>query len=169
MDVLETIAARYSVRAYDSTPVDDEALAKVLEAARLAPTAHNRQAFQVIVVHTAGRGDDLARICPRPWFAQPPLVLAVVSIVGEAWHRDDGKSYDEVDAAIVMDHMILAASSLGLGTCWVAEFDAVAAREVLGLPDEVEPIAFTPLGHSAQQEPPKRRLPLEQLVRYERW
>jgi nitroreductase len=169
MDVLETIAARFSVRAYSSDPVDDQTLHRVLEAARLAPSACNMQPFQVIVIHTKGRKADLARIYSKRWFSQPPLVLAVVSIPGAAWRRADDKLYDEVDATIAMDHVILAAASLGLGTCWVADFDPVAAREVLGLPDDVQPIAFTPLGHPALEAPRKRRRPLEQLVRYERW
>jgi nitroreductase len=169
VDVLKVIADRFSVRAYTTDPVDDEALASVLEAARLAPTADNQQPFQVIVIHTKGRKGDLARIYSRRWFSQPPIVLAVVSQADASWHRIDGKPYDEVDATIAMDHMILAAASLGLGTCWVADFDPVAAREVLGLPDGVEPIAFTPLGHYVREAPRKRRRPLERLVRYERW
>ncbi len=169
MDIIQTVAKRFSVRAYSTAPVDDEALTSVLEAARLAPTAHNKQPFQVIVMHTAGRKQDLVRIYSRRWFSQPPLVLAVVSIPGASWRRVDGMLYDVVDATIAMDHMILVATSLGLGTCWVADFDPAAAREVLGLPDDVEPIAFTPLGHPARQAPRKRRRPLEQLVRYERW
>ena len=71
--------------------------------------------------------------------------------------------------AIVMDHLILAAADLGLGTCWIAAFDPVAAREVLGLPDDVEPIAFTPLGYPADEPKPKKRKALTELVRYERW
>jgi nitroreductase len=169
LDVLETIAARFSVRKYATDPVEANKLQSVLEAARLAPTADNKQPFQVIVIHTKDRKADLARIYSRRWFSQPPLVLAVVSIPAAAWRRIDDKSYDDVDAAIAMDHMILAATSLGLGTCWVADFDPVAARQVLGLPHDVEPIAFTPLGYPAREAPRKRRRPLDQLVRYERW
>jgi nitroreductase len=68
-----------------------------------------------------------------------------------------------------MDHLVLAATELGLGTCWIAAFDPGAARQVLGLPDGVEPIAFTPLGYPADQPGPKQRKPLAELVRYERW
>jgi nitroreductase len=71
--------------------------------------------------------------------------------------------------AIVMDHLIMAATNLGLGTCWIAAFDPAAAREVLGLPDGVEPIIFTPLGYPADELGPKQRKPLSQLVRYEHW
>jgi nitroreductase len=169
MDVLEIVRARYSVRAYRPDPVEDEKLQLVLEAARLAPTAANRQPFRLIVLRTAGREQEIGRIYGRRWFTQAPLVLGVIAVPGEAWRRMDGKPYDEVDATIAMDHVILAAASLGLGTCWVAAFDPAAAREVLGLPDEVEPIAFTPLGYPADEPRQKTRRPLEELVKYERW
>jgi nitroreductase len=71
--------------------------------------------------------------------------------------------------AIAMDHLILAAANVGLGTCWVAAFDVDAARDVLNLPDDVEPVVFTPLGYPADQPGPKERKPLSLLVRYERW
>jgi nitroreductase len=169
MDVMETIAARFSVRAYRPDPVDDATLGRVLEAGRLAPTAANRQPVRVLVVHTQSREDELARVYSPKWFTQAPLVLAVVALPGEAWKRMDGKHYADVDATIIMDHMILAAASLGLGTCWIAAFDPAAARDVLGLPDEAEPIAFTPLGYPAQEAGAKKRRPLETLVQYERW
>ena len=103
------------------------------------------------------------------WFTQAPLVIAVVAVPGEAWRRMDDKPYDEVDATIAMDHLILAAASLGLGTCWIAAFDPAAAREVLGLPDDVEPVAFTPLGWPDKAPANTDRRPLDELVRRERW
>jgi nitroreductase len=169
VDVFEAIAARHSVRGYKPDPVDDATLGRVLEAARQAPTAANRQPFRIVVVHTKGRHDELLRIYGRPWFVQAPLVLAFVAVPGEAWRRSDDKPYDEVDATIAMDHLVLAATALGLGTCWIAAFDPAAAREVLGLPDDVEPIAFTPLGYADKPSATTGRRPLEELVRYERW
>lgn len=169
MDFFETIATRYSVRGYKPDPVPDELLEKVLEAARRAPTAANRQPFRLIVVHTKGREEELARVYGRGWFTQAPLVIAVVAVPGEAWRRMDGKPYDEVDATIAMDHLVLAATALGLGTCWVAAFDPAAAREVLGLPDDVEPVAFTPLGWPAKEAATTDRRPLDELVRHEHW
>jgi nitroreductase len=169
MDVLQTIAARYSVRGFKPDPVSDDDLAKVLEAARWAPTAANRQAFRLIVMHTEGREEEIGRIYGRAWLQQAPLVLAVIAVPGEAWRRVDDKPYDEVDATIVMDHVILAATSLGLGTCWIAAFDPDAAREILGLPEDVAPIAFTPLGHADKPRAVTGRRPLEELVYYERW
>ncbi|MGB9723932.1 MAG: nitroreductase family protein [Chloroflexia bacterium] len=169
MDLFEVISGRYSVRAYRSDPVEEEKLLRILEAARLAPTAANRQAFQILVISTAGREKELGRIYGAAWFTQAPLVLGVCTLPKQAWTRKDGKNYADVDAAIVMDHIVLAATALGLGTCWVAAFDPVAAREVLGLPPEVEPVVFTPLGYPADFPRPKKRKELAELVRYERW
>jgi len=71
-----------------------------------------------------------------------------------------------VDATIAMDHLILAAANLGLGTCWVAAFDPAAARRVLGVREGEEPLAFTPIGYPADTPGPKLRKPLAELVRY---
>ena len=169
MDFLETIQSRYSVRAYRSDPVEAEKLNQVLEAARLAPTACNLQPFVLWVIPTAGHREELSRIYPKPWFSDAPLVLAICSHPVEGWVRKDGKNYTEVDAAIAMDHLILAAASLGLGTCWVAAFQPQAAREILRLPDELVPLAFTPLGYPADAPRVKKRKPLEALVRYHHW
>ncbi len=169
MKFLELAEKRYSVRAYKPDAVEEDKLNQVLEAARLAPTATNAQPFQLIVIHTAGREAELNRIYRKDWFVQAPLVIGICGIPAQGWVRRDGKNYTEVDVAIAMDHLILAATDAGLGTCWVAAFDATAAREVLGLPDDVEPIAFTPLGYPADQPRPKKRKALSELVRYERW
>lgn len=171
MSFQDLIRNRYSVRAYKPDPVPDDLLAQVLEAGRLAPTAANKQPFRIIVIHTKGREAELSRIYHREWFVQAPLILCVCTVRAEAWRRAmyDGKSHADVDATIVMDHMILAAADLGLGTCWIAAFDPAAAREILGIPDEVEPVLFTPLGFPADQPKPKERRPLAELVKYERW
>ena len=169
MDFARLIVERYSVRAYRSDPVEEEKVRQVLEAARMAPTASNRQPFQLIVIHTAGREEELRRIYNRDWFVQAPLVICACALPGRGWRRMDGKNYAEVDVTIAMDHLILAATELGLGTCWIAAFDPAAARKVLGLPEGVEPVAFTPLGYPADRPRPKKRKPLSELVRYERW
>ena len=169
MEFSELIETRYSVRAYKADPVEDEVLHQVLEAARLAPTASNRQPFQLIVVTTAGREAELRRVYDSDWFAQAPLVICACGIPAQGWTRSDGKNFTDVDVAIVMDHLILAAANLGLGTCWIGAFDPKATREVRGLPDGVEPIVFTPLGYPADQPRPKKRKALSELVRYERW
>jgi nitroreductase len=169
VEFFELIEKRYSVRAYRSDPVEEEKLEKVLEAARLAPTAANRQPFRILVVRTAGREDELKRVYERNWFVQAPLVLCACAVKAEGWVRSDGKSHTDVDVAIVMDHLILAAAEQGLGTCWIAAFDPEAAREVLGLPEDIEPVILTPLGYAADRPGSKRRKPLSELVRYDHW
>ncbi len=169
MEFYELIQRRYSVRAYQPNPVEDDKLQKVLEAAVLAPTAANRQPFRLIVIHTKGKEAELKRLYHRDWFSQAPLVIGICAVISEAWARMDGKNYAEVDATIAMDHLILAAADLGLGTCWVAAFNPQVAREILALPNDVEPIAFTPLGYPADEPKPKRRKPLADLVYYEKW
>lgn len=170
MDFFDLISKRYSVRAYTNQPVEESKLEQILEAARMAPTAANRQPFIIIVIHTSGKEQLLERIYGPKWFTDAPLVLCVCGTPGQAWvRRQDGKSYCDVDAAIVMDHIILAATALGLGTCWIGAFDPAAAREVLNLPSEVVPVAFTPLGYAADAPGEKRRKAQASLVKYEQW
>jgi len=170
MEFAELIKARYSVRAYRPDQVPGDKLATVLEAMRLAPTAANRQPLRFVVIHTANREAELKRIYGAEWFTQAPIVICACAIIDQAWVRSsDSKNHRDIDAAIAMDHLILAAANEGLGTCWICAFDPTAAREVLGLPEGVEPIAFTPLGYPADAPHEKKRKPIEELVSYERW
>jgi nitroreductase len=169
MQFIELAMKRYSVRSYKPEPVEDDKLQLVLQAACLAPTAANRQAFRIIVTLTKNRESELLRIYNRPWFVQAPVVICICAIPNEAWVRSDGRNYSDVDAAIVMDHLVLAATDLGLGTCWIAAFDPIAAREVLRIPEQVNPIAFTPLGYPADQSLAKKRKNLDDLVKHNHW
>jgi nitroreductase len=165
MSFLELAARRYSCRAYRPDPVPPERLEAVLEAARLAPSACNRQPFRIDVLATAGHEAALALVYRAPWLVQAPLVVVVSALPDEAWSRRDGMNYAVVDATIAMDHLILAAADLGLGTCWVAAFDPAALRKLLALPVGAEPVALTPLGSPADPPPAKERQPLANLVR----
>jgi len=166
MDYFEVVKQRHSVRSYKPDPVEPDKLQQILECARLAPTAANRQAFKVVVVTTEGNKEVLQQIYRNAWFVQAPHLLCVCSIPGKSWVRSDKKNYSDVDAAIVMDHMVLAATALGLGTCWVAAFDVDATREILKLDGAWEPIAFTPLGYPNDSTFKKVRKPLEETVVY---
>jgi nitroreductase len=120
-------------------------------------------------VHTDGREEELKRIYGRDWFVQAPMVIGVCTLTDKCWVRADGKSYGDVDAAIAMDHLILAAAEQGLGSCWIGAFDVQAARQILKLPESVEPIAFTPLGYPRDHPGPKKRQAVADLVLYESW
>ena len=169
MEFQDLIKKRYSVRSYQSKPVEEEKLKMVLDAARMAPTAVNKQPFRLIVVKTEGRKEELKQIYHADWFSQAPLIICACTVKSESWTRRDGRNYVEVDTTIVMDHLILAATELGLGTCWIAAFDADAARKVLKIPQDMDPILFTPLGYPDDKIGPKNRRKLEELVIYHEW
>lgn len=166
MNFSELYINRHSVRDYKTDMVEDEKLRKVLEAARMAPTAANRQPFKIYAIHTHGREDDLRKIYNREWFVKAPVVICICSVPEAAWVRGDGKNYADVDCAIAMDHMILAATELGLGTCWIGAFNSDAAKNVLNMGSGVEPVVFTPLGYPVQHEVKKIRKDLKDLVIY---
>ncbi len=167
MDFSDLIRYRYSVRAYRPDPVEKEKIDTILEAARLAPTASNRQPFRLFVIETKKHKETLQKLYEREWFVQPPLVIGIAAVKEEAWvRRFDGVNYAEVDATIAFDHLILQTADLGLGTCWIAAFDPIVARELLDLPDDWIPVAFTPVGYAADEPKPKKRRDLTGLVRY---
>lgn len=167
MDFLDLARKRYSVRAYQSKPIKYDMLQKVLEAARIAPTACNIQPFQLIIVQTQGREEELLRVYNQPWFVEAPIVICACGIPSQSWCRKDGKNYCDVDVTIALDHLILAATELGLGTCWIGAFNYEEARKVLKLSEDLEPIAFTPLGYPNDQPGNTIRKSIEELVRYD--
>ncbi|MDH7570465.1 MAG: nitroreductase family protein [Armatimonadota bacterium] len=165
MEFYETVNARYSVRRYSAQPVSDEVVGRVLEAARLAPSACNYQPWHFFVVRDA---ETRRRLFPNPhqaWVAEAPVVLVACSVPERAWvRRYDGKNHADVDVAIAMEHIVLAATAEGLGTCWICAFDPKLFREVLELPAEMEPVAATPLGYAAVAPGERSRKPLEEIV-----
>ena len=167
MELSKVMQKRYSVRGYKPDPVEEEKLVAVLEAARQVPTAGNRQRFQLVVIHTKGREEELGRIYGAEWFVQAPIVICACRYPMDPERKR--KDYTDVDIGIVVDHLILKAAELGLGTCWIGAFDPTVTRQVLGLPDEVEPVIFTPLGYPDAPPRGTDRKSLSELVRYEHW
>jgi nitroreductase len=169
MDFFKLVEKRYSVREFKPNTIPETDLKDILEAARMAPSAKNRQPIRIIVIRTADCEEGLLRIYNHNWFVQPAQMLAVVAVPSEGWVRDDGKNYAEQDAVVAMAYITLAAANLKLGTHWISAFDPDVAREVLGLPADVEPIAFTPLGYPNDKPESKKRKSLDELVRYDHW
>jgi len=166
MDFYEVIHNRRSVRAYKTDPVDEAALGRILEAARQAPSAANRQPWKLYVIRSAERREALREAYGAEWFSSAPVIICACGVPAQAWQRRDGKLYMDVDVAIAFEHLVLAAEAEGLGTCWVGAFDPRAARRVLQLPATEEPIAMTPLGVPAEAPPARERKPLEEIVTY---
>lgn len=169
MSFLALAGARYSVRSYTDAPVEDDKLQQVLEAARIAPSACNLQPWRIVVVTQPEGRAALGQAYDREWFRNAPVQIAVCVDTEECWKRFDGVSYAEVDAAIAMDHITLAACDQGLGTCWIGAFKADVARTALGLPAHVSPVALTPLGYPAARPKPKDRKPADDIVYWERF
>lgn len=166
MEYFELIKKRHSVRGYKNDEVGKEKLDMILEAARLAPTAVNKQAFKIVVMSTNGREEELKSIYNKNWFVEAPLIIGICAKLDETWVRRDGKNFSDVDVSIVMDHIILAATDLGLGTCWVGAFDLEAAKKVLNMGSSWEPVLFTPLGYAKDEKSNKIRKSIEDLVVY---
>jgi nitroreductase len=171
MRFIELAEKRRSIRGYKDDPVPENLLAEILQAGRLAPSAKNLQPLHFIVVREAAVLDALAKAYPAPFFRQAPVVIATCVEPSAGWLRAqyDGKNFAEVDAAIAVDHMTLAAADLGLGSCWIGAFDPVLVRSALNLPDKVYPLALLPIGYPSDAGRPKRRKEPAQLVHYEKW
>lgn len=170
MDFDQIIASRFSVRSYTSQKIDQSLILEILEAARLAPSAVNFQPWHFIVITDLGNLTDFQEVYPRTWFKEAPVCIVVCSDHSLSWKRkSDGKDFADVDVAIAIDHLVLKATDLGLGTCWVCNFDVEMARKKLQLPDHIEPVALIPLGYSASEAPTKSRKLLSELVHWEKF
>lgn len=169
MTFSELLNQRYSVRAYRSDPIEPEKLNTILEAGRMAPTASNRQAFGIIVAKPGDDPEAFHRLYHREWMLQAPYLICICTLPDLAWKNIEMKNYADVDAAIVVDHMVLQAAELGLGTCIIADFLPPVAQELFGLPEGVEPVLMFSLGYPADQPKPKMRKALSSLVHQDRW
>jgi nitroreductase len=167
MDFSTLVQNRYSVRSYQNKPVEEEKVKVILEAGRLAPSAVNYQPWYFIVIRSEEERERLNRLYHRDWFRTAPAVIVVCADHSVSWKRSrDGKDFADIDAAIAIDHMTLQAADLGLGTCWVCNFNTGECIKQLGLPEHVEPIALLPLGYPDDTPPVKKRKPMNEVVFY---
>lgn len=171
MSFIDIAKKRYSVREYKDVPVERESIYQVLEAARVAPSAVNYQPWRLLVITDEGVKSKVAETYPREWFKKAPVIIAVCGDHSSSWKRKDGKDHCDIDAAIAMDHMTLAAADIGLGTCWVCAFDAERCHEALGLPGNMEVIALMPMGYPATDNRVRElnRKSIDDLVSWERY
>jgi nitroreductase len=171
MKFIELAEKRCSIRGFASDPVPDEVLREILQAGALAPSAKNLQPYHFVVVRAESGLDVLAQAYAAPFFREAPVVVVICTEVAKGWVRDryDGKSYCDVDAAIAIDHMTLAAADNGLATCWIGAFDPVLVSNALGLPAGVEPLAMLPIGVPRAEPREKVRKSIDELVHEERW
>lgn len=174
MNFLELCDARYSVRSYTPQPVEREKLEYILNAARLAPSAVNFQPWYFIVVREEENREKIQECYHRDWFKSAPCYIIICSDHTQSWKRKvDGKDFGDIDASIAVEHISLAATSLGLGTCWVCNFDPALLKNNFGIPQDIEPIAILPVGYPAEEpasaKTTKTRKPMTDIVRWEKF
>ena len=165
---------RCSVRSYSDRTVEPEKLSLILEAIQLAPSACNNQPWRFVIIREQEGLDHLHQCYDRAWFKTAPMAILACGLKEEAWVRQsDGKDALDIDVAIATEHLCLAAASLGLGTCWICNFDATRCRELFHLPPEVEPIAIIPIGYPSDpdifEKTPKNRKPFSEIFSPERF
>lgn len=170
-DFLHFVSSRYSIRSYDSEKqIDHEKLLRVLEAARFAPSAANRQPWKILVVTAVTVLEKLHLAYPAPWFAKANTVLIVKGDISQAWTRNrDGYNSINSDLAILMTHILLAAHAEGLSTCWIEAFDKEMLCEALSLKETEVVCAMTPIGYHPEGEKlirPKSRKELDEIVEW---
>lgn len=166
MNFLDLVKKRYSVRSYESRGIEADKLDYIMECARLAPSAVNYQPWHFSIVTDSEKLAALKTAYSREWIETAPCIIVACADHQESWHRKmDGKDHADVDVAIAVEHLCLAAAEQGLGTCWVCNFDVTRCREVMELPDNWEPIALIPVGYAVEENvPEKRRKTLNEII-----
>jgi nitroreductase len=145
-------------------------LHKILEAARLSPSACNFQPWRFIVVTNPLIKERLRAAYDREWFASAPVIIVACAVLDEAWNRRDGEEYWKVDITIAMQNLILEAWEENLGTCWIGAFDEEKVKKILGIPENIRVVAMTPVGYPAEQKGKVTdRKSLDEIVFYEHW
>lgn len=168
MTLDEIIQNRISVRSYRPEKPSKDLILKVIEAARQAPSAVNKQPWRFVVIETEQKLAELQKAYNREWFATAPIVIAVIGNHSKSWHRADGKDHCDIDIAIATEHMALKATELGLGTCWVCNFDMTIVNAVLNVSVDEEVCVLLPIGYANAQAQLKQhqRNELTQIVSF---
>ena len=167
MDVIEAIEKRRSVRVYQNKPVPKEKLRKILEAARLAPSARNSQAYKLVVVKDHQLRNELAKEATSESFIGGAPVIVVAVALDPDYVMPGGVPAHPVDIAIALDHITLVAVKEGLGTCWIGAFYQDQVKQILSIPEKYKVVALLSLGYPADSPRKKSRKPLEEIVCYD--
>ena len=169
MTVMEAIEKRFSARAWQPYEVEEEKLERLMEAARLAPSASNRQEWRFVLVRDAGMREKLAEAAGGQGFVGEAPVVIVACAQDTGHVMPCGLECFAIDVAIAVDHITLAAVEEGLGTCWIGAFNADEVKRLLGIPPEVVVVVLLPVGYPAEEPRAKKRLALDEIVMHERW
>jgi len=156
--MLETMLKRRSIRSYKSIPLDKATLEHLVNAMHLAPSGNNNQAWKFIVVTTEHR-EEIAAACDQAWVAEAPAIIVALS----------EKNKDDYNLAFAVDHLLLEAADLELGTCVVRSFSQDRVKQVLGIPENYHVFALVPVGHPNEYPEPNPRKPLSEVLCWEKF
>lgn len=171
MEFLKAVESRRSIRKYKPDKMGEDGLKKILEAVRLAPSAKNIQPYRFILVEDRDTISRLVVACRNQAFiGEAPLVIVACANPAEAYNTlGGGENSAYVDTAIAMEHLVLAAAGLGLGTCWIGAFSEDDVKKVLGVPKDWRVVAITPLGTPAEQPEARPKKSVEKLFFLNSW
>ena len=164
-DMLSLSQERFSARKFTSEAVSQEDLEYIMECVRLAPSACNKQPWRWFIVKSDEAKQKLQEAYDRPWFKTAPMYIVGMKNVEENWVRKyDEKPHGDIDLAIATEHLCLAATERGLGTCWVCAFDPAIVNQHFHR-EGCEPVVIVPIGHIAEDCPhgEKKRKSLEEI------
>jgi nitroreductase len=164
MDVLETIRARRSIRKYKPELIPTEKMEMILEATCLAPSAGNRQPWRFVLVQDKKRMRTLAQAANDQMFLADAAIIAVAvgdPEISAKWH--------EKDTMIAIEHMVLTATSLGYGTCWIGAFDEDEVKRLLKIPEKMKVVALLPIGVPDQKPAARPRKEPSEVFFREKW
>lgn len=162
---LELVKQRYSCRSYQAKSVEQGKLNYIIECVRFAPSAVNKQPWQFHVVNDKADMAKLQECYNREWFATAPMYIICSILHNEEWVRSDGKHHGDIDIAIAVEHLCLAATEQGLATCWVCNFDAEKCKQLFSLTDDEEPAVLIPIGYAADESKEKKRKKIDEILR----
>lgn len=165
MNFLELVKNRYSCRAYQSRHIEKEKLNYILECARLAPSAVNKQPWKLRIISSDEDRTKLQQCYNREWFKTAPIYIIASVLHDEEWVRSDGKHHGDIDIAIAVEHICLAATEQGLATCWVCNFDVSHCKKTFAFQENEDPIVIIPLGYAADEQKDKIRKTLDEIVK----
>jgi len=165
MDFLELVKRRYSCRNYQPTSIEKEKLDYIIECVRFAPSAVNKQPWVFRIISNKEEKEKLLQCYDREWFATAPTYIMASILHDEEWVRADGKHHGNIDIAIAVEHLCLAAAEQGLGTCWVCNFDVEKCTQLFRIPSNEEVAVLIPIGYAADEAKEKKRKSTTDILR----
>ena len=168
MDIYEVIKRRYSCRSYDNKPIDPAKLSRILEAARLAPSAKNIQDWRFVVVTDEQMKQNLAIAAREQMFIAGAGAI-IVACSNSDYVMSCGQPIAAIDVAIALEHIALAAVQEDLATCWIGSFSPDKVRQALDIPQDIDVIELMALGSPTDKARAVKRENIDDIVCYEKW